>query len=74
MECPKYIREALLRRANHASAFLDLDWMIAEWLEKNGVEVESEDIHGGCESYVNPYESSRRILKAIEETDNGKHQ
>ena len=34
MECPKYIREALLRRANHASAFLDLDWIIAEWLEK----------------------------------------
>lgn len=70
MECPKYIREALLRRANHASAFLDLDWTIAEWLEKHGIDVNNEDIHGGCESYVNPYESSKRILKAIEEKEN----
>ena len=70
MECPKYIREALLRRANHASAFLDLDWKIAEWLEKNNIEVDFEDIHGGSESYVNPYESSKRILQAIEEKEN----
>ena len=36
---------------------------------KNGVEVEGEDIHGGCESYVNPYKSSQRILKAIESAE-----
>lgn len=70
MECPKYIKEALIRRANHASAFLDLDWKIAEWLEKNNIEVDFEDIHGGSESYVNPYDSANRILKAIEEKKN----
>lgn len=65
MKCPKYIEKALLRRANHAAAFSTLDVEIMEFLEKNDIEVEEYDICGGCESYVNPYDSSRRILEAI---------
>ena len=65
MKCPKYIEEALRRRANHAAKFTSLDVMIMEFLEKNDIIVEEYDICGGCESYVNPHDSSRRILEAI---------
>ena len=68
MKCPNYIKEALKQRANHADRFTELDIMIAEWLEKHDLIhlVEDYDIHGGCESYVNPTNSSARILEAIE--------
>ncbi len=68
MKCPKYIKEALIQRANHGAKFTELDVMISEWLEKHDLLylVEEYDIHGGCESYVNPYSSSARILEVIE--------
>lgn len=68
MKCPKYIKDALRRRANHATQFTNLDVMIADWLEKQGLldKVELYDICGGCESYVNPDSSSARILELIE--------
>lgn len=67
MTCPKYIKEALRQRANHAAKFTELDVMIGEWLEKHNLLelVEDYDIHGGCESYVNPDASSARILEVI---------
>lgn len=55
-----------MRRAKYASAFTDIDCTIREWLDKYGIEVEEYDICGGCDSYVNPYASSRRIIEAIE--------
>ena len=67
MKCPQYIKDMLNARANHAAKFTVLDVTIQEWLEKHGIEVEEFDICGGCESYVNPYDSSRRIIEAIEE-------
>ena len=68
MRCPNYIRKALIKRAKCAATFTDLDLEISEWLEKNDLLnlIEDYDIHGGCESYVNPYDSSFRILKVIE--------
>ncbi len=66
MKCPKYIKEALWRRASHAAHFLTLDVKIAEFLERNGIEVEEYDICTGVESYINPHQSSKRILDAIE--------
>ena len=56
----------LMRRAKYTSAFTDIDCTIQEWLDKYGIVVEEYDICGGCESYVNPYSSSRRIIEAIE--------
>ena len=68
MKCPKYISEALRVRANCAAQFLHNDVMIGKWLEEHNLidKVEMYDIYGGCESYANPYESSRRILEVIE--------
>lgn len=69
MKCPNYIKEALFRRARHAGFFLDYDYKIAEFLKRNHIEVDSEDICGGAESYVNPFDSSKRIFNAIEAAD-----
>ena len=66
MKCPKYIKQALIRRARHAAAFTILDVEIMDFLERNNIVVEEFDICGGCESYVNPFQSSMRILEAIE--------
>ena len=65
MECPKYIAEALRKRAYCALNFTSHDVTIARFLEKHGIEVEDYDIYGGCEAYVNPIESSNRIYEAI---------
>ena len=69
MECPKYIQEALRKRAVYADKVAVLDGIISEWCEKNGIEVDYEDIHGGCEIYVNPYDSSQRVFDAIEKKE-----
>ena len=50
-----------------AERFSSLDWDVQEWLDKHGIEVEECDICGGCESYVNPRDSSKRIIQAIED-------
>lgn len=67
MKCPQYIKDMLMSRAHHAERFTSLDVDIQEWLDKHGIVVEEYDIGGGCESYVNPRASSRRIIEAIEE-------
>lgn len=67
MECPAYIKEALRKRAIYADKVATLDGIISEWVEKHGIEVDYEDIHGGVEIYVNPYDSSERVLSAIEQ-------
>ena len=65
MKCPKYIEEALRKRANCAMDFTTHDVTIAHFLERHRIEVEDYDIYGGCESYVNPFDSSKRIYEAI---------
>lgn len=66
MKCPKYIKDALFKRARLAALFTIHDMTIYEFLEKHDIEVESYDILGGCEAYVNPFDSAKRILAAIE--------
>lgn len=65
MKCPKYITEALNKRATCAINFSIHDSTISRFLDKHGIEVEDFDIRGGCESYINPVDSSNRILRAI---------
>ena len=65
MNVPKYIEKALERRARAAGSFLRNDCIIADFLEKHDIEVESYDIGTGCESLANPIQSSMRIYKAI---------
>lgn len=67
MKCPTYIKDLCYRRAKAASRFIDYDYKIYEWLEDHNIQVEDFDILTGCESIVNPYASSERIIKAIEE-------
>ena len=68
MKCPEYIKEALRQRPRYARRFMELECMIAEWLEKNNLidDVEYYDIYGGCEAYCNPEDSAKRILSVIE--------
>lgn len=70
MKVPKYIKQALKSRANHAQRFTHLDCIIAEFLDRYNIPCEEYDIYGGCESYVNPHDSSNRILRAIENHKN----
>ena len=67
MKIPKYIDEALKKRTKAAMAFNEHDWIISDWLDKNGIsdDLDFEDFHGGVESVVNPRESENRIREAI---------
>ena len=67
MKCPQYIKDLLRKRATCAENFTHYDVQIGKWLDEHGIPVENYDIGGGCESYCNPWESSNRVLKAIEE-------
>ena len=67
MEIPKYIDVALRRRTKAAVSFNTNDYIISQWIDKNGLQddVDLADYHGGCESIVNPYDAEMRIRKAI---------
>ena len=66
MKIPKYIDDALRMRTKYACLVSDRCSIIDEWLDKNGIECEYCDTHGGCEIYVNPYDSEQRIRECIE--------
>ena len=70
MKCPKYIKDLCYKRAHAAAKFVNYDYKIYRWLEEHDIQVEDWDILTGCESIVNPFSSSERIIKAIEETEN----
>ena len=65
MKCPKYIEDALRKRADCATRFMEHDLTIARFLEKHNIDVHDYDIYGGCEAYGNPDASSNRIYEAI---------
>jgi hypothetical protein len=67
MKIPKYIDKLIDRRARLAGDLMDVCLELDEWLDKNSVEVETEDTHSGVEIYVNPYDSAKRIRQAIRE-------
>lgn len=67
MQIPKYIEKLIDKRAE-LSVFLNhADHKLGDWLERNCVKVEEYDIYGGCEMYVNPWNSADRIKQAIKD-------
>lgn len=68
MKVPKYIEEALKRRAKAAVTFTDTDSVISEFIEKHGIDCEYTHLH--CESLLNPYVANSATVKAIEEKEN----
>lgn len=65
MKIPKYIDEALRKRANAAYRFLLCDDIVSEFISKYGIDVNFEDYGGGVESISNPYESEKAVREAI---------
>lgn len=65
MKVPKYITTALERRARAAQAFFEADEIVSEFIEKNGIEVDSADYRLGAEALFTPWESVERVIEAI---------
>ena len=65
MKINGYVEKLIERRERLAKqlqvACNNLDY----YLDRNGIETESYDTHGGVEIYVNPTESAERIREAI---------
>lgn len=72
MRIPKYIDEALRKRANAAFRFLQHDVVVSEFIEKHNIDVNFEDYGGGVESILNPYESENVVREAILAHENNK--
>lgn len=65
MRIPKYIDEALRKRANAAFEFIQNDAIIAAFIEENGVELDTMHYGLGCESILNPDSSANAVREAI---------
>lgn len=65
MRIPKYIDEALRKRANAAFRFLQYDDVVSTFIEKHNIDVNFEDYGGGVESISNPYGSEKAVREAI---------
>lgn len=64
MRIPKYIDEALRKRANAAFRFLQYDDVVSKFIEQHNIDVNSEDYGGGVESITNPYESENAVQRS----------
>ena len=69
MKIPKYIDELLERRARCADLFISCDNQIAEWLEKNNIDVPEVDIRTGACSLCEPWSSIEAIRSCIREKE-----
>lgn len=65
MQIPNYIEKALERRINAINKFNSADIIISEFIEKHGINVDSADYCGGCESIASPEMSAEHIREAI---------
>ena len=67
MKIPKYIDNALRMRTRAAKQFSRYDYIVSDWLSKNGFDedIDSSDFHYGVESLINPQDSEDRIREAI---------
>lgn len=65
MKCPKYIEDALNKRAKAAIQFNKYDSLVSRWINKNNIYVESENTFGGVDAIMHPEESKKVILEAI---------
>lgn len=68
MEIPCHIKVSLDKREKAAKMFNEHDLTVSQWCMNNGVELEEYDCFGGVEAIVNPDDSKKRILEAIEKT------
>lgn len=66
MKIPKYIDIALRMRTKYACLLSDRCSIVDWWLDKNEIECESCDTHGGVEIYIDPFASEQRIRECIE--------
>lgn len=65
MKIPKCIDDLLKKRKKYAIAFLDADCKISEWIEKNGIDVPSEDYGAGARSLFEAEDSAETIRQCI---------
>lgn len=69
LKIPHYIRDLLDKRAKAAEMFNKYDLIISQWCMNNNIKLEDYDCFGGVEAIVNPNDSKKRILDAIEKAD-----
>lgn len=65
MKIPKYVQGLIDRRCKLADQLAGVCYDLDKWLDKNNIECETCDTHGGVEIYVNPCSSRQRIMNAI---------
>lgn len=65
MRIPKYIDEALKKRTQCARKLLECDDIVTNFIDKYHIDVDYEDYDGGCEMFINPYESEEAVRQAI---------
>ena len=65
MKIPKYIDDLLKKRTKSASAFLDADCKISEWIEKNKIDVPDEDYGAGARALFESEDSEETIRQCI---------
>lgn len=65
MRIPKYIDEALRKRANAAFRFLQHDVVVSKFIKQHNIDVDFEDYGGGVESICDPYGSEKAVREAI---------
>lgn len=59
MKIPKYIDEALHKRTSSACKLLKYDEIVTKFIDKHHIGVDFEDYDGGCEMFLNPYDSEQ---------------
>lgn len=67
MKCPKYIKDKIIKRAELAMKFMQVDHDIAEWITKQGTNSEYS-MPGYVEALCGGYQAAEDCLKDIEET------
>lgn len=65
MKIPKYIDEALRKRTSSACKLLAYDEIVMNFIDKYHIGVDFEDYNGGCEMFINPYDSEKAVRQAI---------
>ena len=65
MRIPKYIDDALEKRAKTIDAYMKQDAIISKFITDNGIDVPLEDYGFGAEAFCNTYESNELIRDCI---------
>lgn len=69
MKIPENIEILIQERADLASRLNIVDYRLSNWLEDNGIILDSSDYKGGIEIFTNPYDSSDRVRQAIKDKE-----